>query len=128
MCVRQNRPVDIEREHERWTASEREHGYIRARLRLLTEAEGGRRTAMASGYRSNWAFPPELHDDRHDAPLTLESRQGRWLDPGEETAVRLRPLVPDLWPPVAPGLRLTMLEGARVVGVAEVIEVVSPVA
>src|SRR4051812_41897253 len=87
MCVRQNRPVDIEREHERWTASEREHGYIRARLRLLTEAEGGRRTAMASGYRSNWAFPPELHDDRHDAPLTLESRQGRWLDPGEETAV-----------------------------------------
>jgi hypothetical protein len=126
--VRQNRAVDIDKEHARWTAIERDAGYIRARLRLLTADEGGRRTPIGSGYRSHWAFPPDVHDERHDAPLTLESGPDNWLDPSEETTVRLHPLLPDLWPPVAPGLRLTMLEGARVVGVAKVVQVVAPAA
>jgi hypothetical protein len=44
----------------------------------------------------------------------------------ETTTVRLHPLAPDLWPALSPGLRLTMREGSRVVGVAGVIEVVTP--
>jgi translation elongation factor EF-Tu-like GTPase len=120
--------VDVEREHERWSAIELERGYIRARLHLLTHEEGGRLSPIASGYRSCWAFPPDVHDEWHDGPLTIESGPGVWLDPGQETTVRLHPLVPDLWPSISPGLRLTMHEGSRVVGVAEVIEVVPPVA
>ncbi|WP_216206993.1 hypothetical protein [Amycolatopsis aidingensis] len=117
--------MDTEREHDRWTATERECGYIRARLRLLTTAQGGRLTSICSGYRAHWAFPPDVDQERHDAPLTLE--QARTLAPGEDAMVRLHPLVPDLWPQVAVGLRLSMLEGARVVGLADVMETVSPV-
>jgi len=40
--------------------------------------------------------------------------------------VRLHPLVPDLWPAITPGLRLEMREGSRVVGHAEITEIVSP--
>lgn len=116
--------MDIEHEHERWTADERENGYLRARLRLLTHDEGGRQSPIASGHRAHWAFAPEIHGERHDAPLTLETGPREWLDPGEEAMVRLHPLFPDLWPPIVPGIRLTMLEGARIVGVAEVVEAV----
>ena len=118
--------MDFEREHERWTALERLGGYIRARLRLVAAEDGGRQTPIASGYRSRWAFPPEVHTENHDAPLTIESGPDQWLDPGEETLVRIHPLAPELWPPIAPGLRLEMVEGARLVGVAEVVEVVPP--
>ncbi|WP_290051998.1 hypothetical protein [Amycolatopsis solani] len=99
-----------------------DYDHIRARLRLLTTEQGGRRTPITSGYRSHWAFPPDHHPDRHDGPVTLDAV--RTLAPGEEAMVRLHPLVPDLWPPLIPGLRLTMYEGARVVGFAEVVEVV----
>lgn len=53
-------------------STERDHGYIRARVRLLTTEEGGRRTPILSGYRSCWGFPPEVHADLHDGPLVLE--------------------------------------------------------
>ena len=96
MSVRQNRAVDIDREHRRWTSIERERGYIRARLRLLTTEEGGRQSAIASCYRSHWAFAPEVHDESRDGPLTLESGPGQWLHPDAETMVRLHPLAPDL--------------------------------
>ena len=119
--------VGIGHEHERWTADERENGYIRARLRQLTHEEGGRKNPIAAGYRSHRVLPPEVHHERHDAPLTLESGPGEWLDPGEEAMVRLHALSWDLWPAVVPGIRLTMLEGARVVGVAEVVEAVPAV-
>ncbi|GAA5014900.1 hypothetical protein GCM10023317_53880 [Actinopolymorpha pittospori] len=126
MRARHNRRVDIWPEHDRWTAIEGEHGYIRARLWLLSTEDGGRKGPIASGYRSCWAFPPEVHDEMHDAPLTLESGVGEWLAPGAEAIVRLHPLAPDLWPPITPGIRLTMVEGARVVGMADVLEAVPP--
>ena len=119
-----NQAVDIERERERWSEDERTHGYIRARLRLLTTVEGGRNGPIFTGYRSHWSFPRDVHAERHDAPLTLED--GDALELGEEAMARLHPLFPELWPPVTPGLRLNMLEGARVVGTAEVVEAVPP--
>jgi len=121
----QNLSMDPEREHDRWAATEHECGYIRARLRLLTTAQGGRHTPIYSGYRSHWAFPPGFRQEGHDAPLTLELTIT--LAPGEEAMVRLHPIAPDLWPQVAPGLRLSMFEGARLVGLADVVEVVPPV-
>lgn len=118
--------MDDASEQQRWASIEREQGYIRATLRLLNAAEGGRQTPIASGYRSHWSFPPEIHDEGHDAPLTVESGPEQWLDPGVETPVRLHPLFPRHWPTVAPGLRLNMMEGARLVGIAEVVEVIPP--
>ncbi|GAB2556250.1 hypothetical protein GCM10027167_73870 [Nocardia heshunensis] len=115
--------MDPDHEHDRWTATEPARGYIRARL-LLPISEEGRRTPIRSGYRAHWAFPPDFHPDHHDAPLTLET--GRTLAPGEEAMVRLHPLVPDLWPPITPGLRLSMLEGSRLVGLAEIEEAIPP--
>lgn len=55
--------MDFEREHERWTSIEGEHWFVRARLHLLTSQEGGRATPIATGYRSHWTFPPEVHDE-----------------------------------------------------------------
>lgn len=127
MSMRQYGTVDVEREHDRWSEVEAEHWYVRARLRLLTPAEDGRQTGIASGYRSHWTFPAAAHREGHDAPLTLEGGPGVWLEPGDEADVRLHPLAPELWPILTPGLELTMREGARVVGVAEVVEVVHPV-
>lgn len=118
--------MDPDREHDRWAATEPERGYIRAWLRLLTAEQGGRQTPIRSGYRSHWAFPPDFHRERHDAPLTLEAKGP--FTPGEEAMVRLHPLVPELWPPVFPGLRLSMFEGARLIGLADVVEVIHPVA
>ncbi|MBY8864006.1 hypothetical protein K7711_46615 [Nocardia sp. CA2R105] len=111
-------------EHNRWTATESERGYIRARLQLLTTEQGGRRAPLHSGYRAHWAFPPDMHAENHDAPLTLETV--RTLAPGEEAMIRLHPLRPDLWPTITPGVRLSMLEGARLVGSADAVEVVTP--
>lgn len=108
----------------RWEVHERMQGFIRARLRLLTTEEGGRRTPISTGYRSSWAFPPGVHDQRHDGPLVLEDAET--LAVGDEADVRIHPLVPHLWPLVAPGLRLEMFEGARLVGEATVLAVIPP--
>lgn len=126
MRVRQTQAVVEEREHDRWTSTENERWYVRARLHLVASQRGGRAGPIASGYRSHWTFPPAIHDEGHDAPLTLENGRGRWLQPGEDATVRLHPLAPQLWPTLTPGVLLTMQEGARVVGIAEVLEVVFP--
>lgn len=114
--------------HERITATEQHCIYIRANLCLTAPEDGGRRTPMASSYRAHWAFPPDVHSERHDAPITFEVGPHEWLAPGGQTLVRIHPLVPDLWEgiPLSQGLVLTMLEGARVIGTATVIEVVDP--
>jgi len=121
--MRHNRLVDIDGERERWSQHEHEHGYIRARLRLLKPVEGGRHTPIFTGYRSHWAFPPEIHNERHDAPLLIEDSDALGL--GEEAIVRLHPLAPQLWPTLHEGDQLEMLEGARLFGVANVVETVA---
>lgn len=113
-----------DRELARWQEQERERGCIRARLRLVTTEQGGRRGPISSGYRSCWGFPPEVHADMHDGPLLIEGQNV--LSPGEVAMVRIHPLVPDLWPEISDGLPLGMFEGSRKVGEAVVIEVVAP--
>ena len=113
-----------DRERARWQEHGRRHGYIRARLRLLTTQQGGRRSPISSGYRSCWRFPPEVHAEMHDGPLVLEEQQ--LLELGAVATVRLYPLVPSLWPDVYTGMHLDMFEGSRQVGEAVVLEVVGP--
>ncbi|WP_421732443.1 hypothetical protein [Cellulomonas sp.] len=116
--------MEIEREHQRWLDHELEHGYIRVRLRLLTTAEGGRRTSIYSGYRAHWGFPPEVHRESHDAPLVLEDALE--LELGQSATARIHPMWPQGWPEVTPGLRLGMFEGSRLVGTAEVLSQIGP--
>lgn len=116
--------MNPEGEHARWTEAEGAHGYVRARVHLLATGDGGRSTALVSGYRAHWSFPSEVHDQSHDAPLTLEAGPSMRLGPGQQATVRLHPLCPDLWPDLVPGIRLAMMEGARVIGYAEVLETI----
>jgi hypothetical protein len=113
-----------DRDLERWQEHERQHGYIRARLRLIASDDDGRTSPIYSGYRSCWGFPPELHGDMHDGPLLIEDQE--ILEPGGVAVVRLHPLFPDYWPEVSAGLKLGMFEGSRQVGEAVVIEIVNP--
>ncbi|MFZ2502751.1 MAG: hypothetical protein WAW88_08795 [Nocardioides sp.] len=113
-----------ERDLERWRHWGRKYGFVRARLRLLTTDEGGRRTAILSGYRSCWGFPSEVHDEMHDGPLLIEGQSH--IDPGDSAVVSLHPLMPELWPEVLPGMTLGMFEGSRQVGEAIVLELVGP--
>jgi hypothetical protein len=110
------------REQERWLDHEKRHGYIRARLRLLSTEEGGRQNPIFHGHRSCWGFPPEVHPYMHDAPLVIEQEWA--LPPGGVATVRLHPLWPEHWPDIQPGLLLGMFEGSRLVGRAEVLKVV----
>lgn len=103
---------------------EAEHGYVEARLTLLTTAAGGRRSAIASDYRPSWSIgnrtesgEPELND----APVTLEDH--RALNPGETGVVRLHPLWPEAWRQLTEGREINMQEGPRVVGHATVLRV-----
>ncbi|WP_154795795.1 hypothetical protein [Occultella kanbiaonis] len=113
-----------EGERRRWLRYEQEHGYIRARLRLLATHEGGRTRPIFTGYRAHWWFEPEVHPDSHDAPLLIEG--SGMLELGAEALIRLHPTCPEGWPEPTPGLQLKMMEGAQVVGLAEVVEVVGP--
>ena len=102
-------------------AYEREHGYVRVRLTLVSTRDGGRRTPIASGYRSCWDVSRE--EDQTlltDAPLLLEG--GGRLDPGQSAIARLHPLFREDWSGLRPGKVLGMFEGSRRVGVATVLD------
>lgn len=114
-------------ERARWEQREREDGFLRVRLRLLTTDEGGRRGSIADGYRASWSIGTRAQSDDwtiSDAPLLLEDRE--WLAPGEIAAVRIHPLFPEFWTGVVPGDHIDMHEGSRVVGHGEVLEIVAP--
>jgi hypothetical protein len=56
--------------------------------------------------------------------ITIEAAEA--IGPGATGLVRLHPMYWDAWEGVRAGQRITMLEGLRIVGVAEVLEVVPP--
>ena len=105
----------------------RREGYLRVQLRLLTAAEGGRRSGIADGYRASWTFEAERQTEPlvvHDAPLLIEG--GPQLSTGAAAVVRIHPLHPEFWTRVEAGHRMTMREGTRIVGEAVVVEKVGP--
>jgi translation elongation factor EF-Tu-like GTPase len=103
---------------------ERTHGYLRARLRLLTTAEGGRRSGVMRDYRPDWGLACDTPGEvsMAGAPITVEGAER--VEPGETAVVRLHPIFWDAWADVRPGTAITMLEGPRVVGTAVVLDVV----
>lgn len=98
--------------------------YVRARLRVVTVEAGGPESGVASGTRPNWGIGQRLSGDGllGRAPIVVEDAD--WIAPGATGVVRVHPAEWDAWADVRPGDRIPMLQGPRIVGVAEVIEIV----
>jgi hypothetical protein len=103
---------------------ERRFGYVRARLRLVAAERGGPSTGVWDDYRPNWSVGERLSGDGliAGAPITVEGAGA--IAPGQTGVVRLHPMSWDAWADIRVGQTITMLEGARIVGVAEVLNVV----
>jgi translation elongation factor EF-Tu-like GTPase len=90
---------------------------IRALLRLLSTAEGGRSGAIAPGYRSALRFKGS------DLQFGFQVEDGfERLKPGEAAEGELWVWAADLLPNLSTGDRFEILEGTRVVGSGTVIE------
>lgn len=105
-----------------WRDYEEAHGFIRVRLYLVPTEEGGRSRPIWSDYRASWDIGGVYEGDKtiNDAPLTLEGAEN--LEPGQIGLARLHPIARQFWDHVQPGLEIYAYEGARLVGVAEVVE------
>jgi translation elongation factor EF-Tu-like GTPase len=115
-----------ETERAHWERREREQGFVRIRVRLLATDEGGRQGPIFDGYRSSWNIGNRTDSGEwtvSDAPMLLEDSES--LAPGESATARIHPLAPEFWTHVSAGLEIAMHEGARVVGRAEILAVVS---
>jgi hypothetical protein len=101
--------------------------YVRARLRVVAVEAGGPQAGVASGSRPNWGIGQRLSGDGllGRAPVSIEG--GSRIDPGATGVVRVHPSDWDAWADVRPGDTIPMLEGPRIVGVAEVIEIVGEI-
>jgi hypothetical protein len=101
-------------------------GYVRARLRVVAVEAGGPAAGVADGARPNWGIGQRLSGDGllGRAPVTVEG--ARRIGPAETGLVRIHPADWDAWGAVRPGETIPMLEGPRIVGIAEIVEVVRP--
>lgn len=96
---------------------------FRARVRLLSTDEGGKKTAIRSNYRpvfdlgGSWQGLPVVNDGR----VMLVDREE--LAPGDEGTVTIEPLYPEFWAALRTGLSIPMQEGARIVGYATITDV-----
>jgi SAM-dependent methyltransferase len=103
---------------------EPEAGYVRAQLRVVAVDAGGPPTGVASGSRPNWGVGQRLSGDGLLGRAVVTVEAGDRIAPGETGVVRVHPSGWEAWSDVRPGERIPMLEGPRIVAVAEVIEVV----
>jgi elongation factor Tu len=101
---------------------------VRAKLRLLSTSEGGRKTALQGGlgsYRPNHNFFGPDNLNMLMGFMSLEA--GQTLEPGDSAIVEIaflnwRSLEPELYP----GREWLIQEGAQVVGVGTVMDVLTP--
>jgi len=100
-------------------------GCVRARLRVVAVEHGGPPEGVADGARPSWGIGQRLSGDGllGRAPVAVE---GGRIGPGRTGVVRIHPADWEAWGDVRPGDTIPMLEGPRIVGIAEVVEVVRP--
>lgn len=112
-----------------WADYERERGYVRIDLRVLTPEEGGRPSGKAifTEYRSCWDIGNTYEGGPmfNDAPLVLEGGTES-LAPGERGTARIHPIAPEYWGGLQAGTTMYAHEGSRRVAVAVVLEIVLP--
>jgi RimJ/RimL family protein N-acetyltransferase len=99
---------------------------LRFRLTLVPADRGGRRRALADGYRASLSFGRRRRGEAepvvHDAVLVLENAAS--LAPGATAVARAWVLLGDELPrALAEGTVFTLLEGDRIVGRAELLGV-----
>jgi len=94
-------------------------------LRLLPTEQGGRKGLILSDYRPNWDIGNETLDEATVNGARVELEGQTELSPGDECVARLIPLVPDLWGRVRVGMSFPAVEGAKIVGHARVIDVIT---
>ena len=98
---------------------------VRARIRLLTEQEGGRTRPIIGGfsYRPNHYFFLETGEM---CMGFIELPAGQDLAPGDSIEIALDLLVwPALRPLIHPGRAWQIQEGAKVVGSGDILEVLA---
>lgn len=116
-----------EQQRAQWERGGRQQGFIRVRFRLLTAEEGGRQGPIGDGYRASWDIGNRTESGErmlNDGPMLFEDGDGS-VSPGAGGVARIHPTAPESWADVRPGLDVVMYEGSRVVGRAEVLEVVN---
>jgi translation elongation factor EF-Tu-like GTPase len=96
--------------------------HLRIKLMVLPTEFGGRRSPVYWGYRVDWSLSTTSLTLNGGVVKTLESTTR--INPGEIAEVHLFPFVKDLWAGVAVGHQLRMQEGARIIGIATVLEVI----
>ncbi|HEU5328240.1 MAG: hypothetical protein ACTHNK_12080 [Thermomicrobiales bacterium] len=99
-----------------------------AEIHFLTAEEGGRRSAMTSGYSPLLDFGVVVNGEKqyNSARMTLLDRER--VNPGEDCRVRISPLRPDsLQEVMRPNVAFDLTEGQRVVGHGVVVGVYSSV-
>ena len=96
--------------------------FIDAEIRLLTPEEGGRRSAISSGYRCNcWVGHMSGESPAYnDATVHLVGVDS--IEPGETGRARVQPHFPDEWSHLDIGSQFELCEGPRVIGVARVLD------
>jgi len=94
--------------------------FVRANIRLLSAAEGGRSVPVRGSYRPNHNFFGP--DNRNMAIGFIELPEGKELRPGESIEV---PVTFLSWPDgqIYPGREWRIQEGAKLVGTGTVLEV-----
>jgi elongation factor Tu len=93
---------------------------VRARIRLLATAEGGKTVPIRGSYRPNHNFfGPE---NRNMAVGLIDLADGETLNPGEN---RVLDIIFLTWPgsELYPGREWRIQEGAQLVGTGQVVEV-----
>jgi choline dehydrogenase-like flavoprotein len=98
--------------------------YVRARLRVVAVEAGGPSEGVADRSQPNWGIGQRLSGDGllGRAPITVEG--AALIAPGATGVIRVHPADWDAWAEVRPGDTIPMLDGPRIVAVAEVIEIV----
>jgi translation elongation factor EF-Tu-like GTPase len=89
---------------------------IDATLRLLSEAEGGRRSWMRPGYRGLMRFGSTEAEPVFGVQIDFE---GERIEPGDEAVVSVRTWAEEN-PPVAPATEVFLYEGGELVGMGQV--------
>lgn len=94
---------------------------VQAELTLLSTEEGGRRTAIASGYRPNHVFEGTGDQGHWFGQIVFD---GDPMEPGESGPVSVDFMYrPGLRKYLAPGTQWRIQEGARLVGTAVITRV-----
>jgi elongation factor Tu len=96
---------------------------FRARIHVLSTAEGGRRNPLYTGYRAG-LFLGSNPIAGNDGIMTLEGLEQ--CEPGEDCIARIALLHPELvHAPLHPQTAFELKEGGRLVGTGTILEIVA---